>query len=113
MSEIRQSFVRLLAVAVLVLGGCATSYPPAPTTINREHGEAFLQRRKHRRPAVVIGRGAVDQHEGRTLAASPHDDRRPVLRDNLPRVCAHRAPSGFERFSRHPIRIYRPRLQRK
>lgn len=35
MSGSRVSIFRLLALAVLVLGGCATAYPPAPATIER------------------------------------------------------------------------------
>jgi hypothetical protein len=66
----------------------------APATVNREHGEALLQLRKLRRPARVAGRGAVDQNERRTLAASPHGDQRPVLKGKLPRVCAHRFIRG-------------------
>ena len=39
----------------------------------------------------IIGRRAVDQHERRAPAASPHRDRRPVPRNNLRGICAHRS----------------------
>ena len=55
-----------------VVGGVAAAAATAP--IAGADGEALLERRQDRGPAAVVGGRPVDQHEGRSLAATPVGD---------------------------------------
>ncbi len=64
---------------------------PAPAPVDRHDGEVLLEGREDRAPAIVVGRGAVNQHQRRAFAAGPYGDRRAVLGHDLlePVAVAH------------------------